>query len=221
MFQAYSFRGKKDVPEAFLLVVAGEAEVAVAPDLASVHLGVISEGKTVLQIQQENATVTAKVIQSLTKLGVSKNQLQTFDYRIDSEYDFENGKQIFRGYKVTHLLQIKIDDLNSIGEIIDTAVQHGANYVANVQFMSKHNESIYQQALTAAVKNAVHKAQAISAALKVNLNPIPIAVKETGTAGSPVITQPGSYVKGAVSTQIEPGQLMIKAAVSAKFFYMI
>ncbi|MGG5255099.1 SIMPL domain-containing protein [Neobacillus sp. SM06] len=221
MFQAYSFRGKKDIPGDFLLVVAGEAEVVVAPNLASIHLGVISEGKTVLQAQQENATVITKVIQSLTKFAISKNQLQTFDYRVDSEYDFENGKQIFLGYKVTHLLQIKIDDLNRIGEVIDTAVQHGANYVANVQFMSKNNESIYQQALTAAVKNAVQKATAISAALKVHVNPVPIAVKETGTAGSPVITQPGSYVKGAVSTQIEPGQLIIKAAVTAKFFYKI
>lgn len=203
----------------FLIEVSGEAETAVAPNLASIHLGVMTERKGLLAAQQQNSLEMAHVIQSLLQLNIPNDHIQTFDYRIDSEYDFEQGKQLFRGYKVTHLLQIQIEDLSLIGKVIDTAVQNGANYVANVQFMFKNNDYVYQQVLAKAVLNAGQKAKAISEAMQVNLNPTPIEVREGSKTASPSFTQQGSYVKGISSTQIEPGQLVVKADVAAKFHY--
>lgn len=200
-----------------LIVVTGEGELALPPDLATVNMGVITENKELIQAQQKNSTVINKVIQSLLSLGIPHHQIQTFDYRIDSEYDFEQGKQIFRGYKVTHLLQVKIEDLSLIGKIVDTAVQMGANYVANVQFTVKNKDLPYQQVLSLALKNAIQKAITISTTLKVHLQPIPLLVIEGAQTERPFITQPGTYVKGISSTTFEPGQLVVKAAVTAHF----
>lgn len=219
MFYPDSYRGKSQQTPRSLLEVTGEAEMAVTPDLASIHLGVVTENKDLLPAQRQNAAEMAKVIQSLTQLNIPKNNIQTFDYRMDSEYDFEQGKQHFRGYKVTHLLQVKIEDLANIGKVIDTAVQNGANYVANVQFMSKKTTDIYEQVLANAVLNAIKKAAAISAVLRVQLNPRPLSVIEGSGISTPSFTQPGSYVKGISTTQIEPGQLTLKATITAKFQY--
>lgn len=219
MFQQNIHRDVNSYANPFLLKVIGEAESTEAPNLASIHLGVISESKELLAVQQQNAQQIAKVIQALMQLNIPKERIQTFDYRIDTEYDFEQGKQLFRGYKVTHLLQVKLEDLNSIGKVIDTAVKNGANYVADVQFMAKDTEDHYQRILSAAVMNAVQKAKVIASALQVSINPIPLMITEGAGDSRPAYTQPGSYVKGITSTQIEPGQLLLKASVSATFQY--
>src|SRR5689334_13370350 len=105
-----------------LIKVNGDGELAIPPDISSVNMGVITENKVMIEAQKQNATEMTKVIQALLSLGIPNNQLQTFDYRIDSDYEYDQGKQTFRGYKVTHILQVKVEDLSKIGKVVDTAV---------------------------------------------------------------------------------------------------
>ncbi|MCL6571421.1 MAG: SIMPL domain-containing protein [Bacillus sp. (in: Bacteria)] len=202
-----------------LIRVSGEGEMAIQPDSATVNLGVITENKELIISQQQNSHEVTKVINSLVELGIPRNQLQTFDYRIESNYDFEQGKQIFRGYKITHILQVKIDDLSRIGNIVDFAVQNGVNYVSNVQFIVKNKEPLYQQALILALNNARDKARTIAGTLRVTLLPTPNVIIEGGDTTQPFINQSGTFVKATSSTQFEPGQLVVKARISADFHY--
>jgi uncharacterized protein YggE len=202
-----------------VIKVKGEGEISVQPDTASVNLGVVTEGKALIEAQQENSIIVTKVIDSLIALGIDKSQIQTFDYRIESVYDYDQGNQIFRGYKITHILQVKIDDLSKIGKVVDIAVENGANYVANIQFTTKYKEAYYLQALALALKNASSKATTIANTIRVNLNPTPILVIEGGDTIQPFETHQMAYVKGVSSTQIEPGQLLIRASVSADYKY--
>ncbi|MEW9049686.1 MAG: SIMPL domain-containing protein [Neobacillus sp.] len=202
------------------LKVSGEGEVAVPPDLVSVHLGVITESKELISAQQQNAAIAEKVINTLVSLGVDKQQIQTFDYRIDSEYDFDQGKQTFRGYKISHIFQVKLKDLSLIGKVVDSAVQNGVNYVSNIVFTSSKNELYYQQALAAAIQNAIVKANTITNTLKVTLIPTPIHLEENSVSPiRPFDSVQVSYAKGITPTQIEPGQLVIKASITAEFTY--
>ena len=45
-----------------------------------------------------------------------------------------DGKQIFRGYEVRHLLEVKVEDISKVGEVVDAAVAAGANVIYNVRF---------------------------------------------------------------------------------------
>ncbi len=200
-----------------LIKVTGEGELAVQPDSASVNLGVITEKKELLPAQQQNSLESAKVINSLISLGIPKNLIQTFDYRIESDYDYEQGKQIFRGYKITHILQAQIEDLAIVGKVVDTAVQNGVNYVSNVQFKAKNKDAVYQMALTLALNQAIEKAKTIAASLNVTLNPIPVLVVEGGQEAIPFHHHNETFVKGVSSTQIEPGQILVKAIITAEF----
>ncbi|MFL6556478.1 MAG: SIMPL domain-containing protein, partial [Bacillus sp. (in: firmicutes)] len=128
---------------------------------------------------------------------------------------------IFRGYKITHLLQVKIEDLSIVGKVVDTAVQNGVNYVSNVQFTAKNKDSFYQQALVLAINNAIQKAKTIAGTLNVTLIPTPRIIIEGGSTVQPVFNQPGTFVKGVNSTQIEPGQIIVKAEVIAEFQYKL
>ena len=93
-----------------------------SPNRAIVVLGAITEGNALQLVQAENARITANIILSLQNLGIPKEKIQTNDYRIETQYDYVDGKQIFRGYKVTHLLQITTDRVEQTGVIVDTAV---------------------------------------------------------------------------------------------------
>ncbi|MBV7507429.1 SIMPL domain-containing protein [Bacillus sp. sid0103] len=202
-----------------LIKVSGDGEMAVQPDTASVNIGIITEGKQLITAQQQNSLEVAKVIESLISLGIAKNHIQTFDYRIESDYDYDQGKQIFRGYKITHILQVKIEDLSSIGKVVDTAVQNGVNNVSHVQFTVKNKEAFYKQTLSLAVNDAIEKAKTIAGTLNVILLPTPISVVEGGSTIQPVFNASGTFMKSMASTQLEPGQIMIKANVIAEFNY--
>jgi uncharacterized protein len=206
-------------PKDYLIKVSGEGEMAIQPDSASVNLGIITESKQVITAQQKNSLEVTKVIDSLISLGITKNNIQTFDYRIESDYDYDQGKQIFRGYKITHILQVKIEDLSIVGKVVDTAVQNGVNYVSNVQFTVKDKESFYKQVLVMAVNNAIERAKTIAGTLNVSLIPTPRLIIEGGRTVQPVFNQTGAFVKGAASTQIEPGQITVKADVIAEFHF--
>ncbi|MGF6948483.1 uncharacterized protein YggE [Neobacillus sp. B4I6] len=206
-------------PKDYLIKVSGEGEMAIQPDSASVNLGIITESKQVITAQQQNSHEVTKVIDSLISLGITKNNIQTFDYRIESDYDYDQGKQIFRGYKITHILQVKIEDLSIVGKVVDTAVQNGVNYVSNVQFTVKDKESFYKQVLVMAVNNAIERAKTIAGTLNVSLIPTPRLIIEGGRTVQPVFNQTGAFVKGAASTQIEPGQITVKADVIAEFHF--
>ncbi|MEH7073990.1 SIMPL domain-containing protein [Neobacillus drentensis] len=200
-----------------LIKVTGDGEMAIQPDSASVNLGIITEGKQLITAQQQNSLEATKVINALISLGVPKNHLQTFDYRIESDYDYDQGKQIFRGYKITHILEVKFDDISKIGNVVDTAVQNGVNHVSNIQFTVKNKESFYKQALVLAVNNATEKAKTIAETLKAVLIPTPILIVEGGSSVQPVYNQPGTFVKSMTATQLEPGQIILKANVMAEY----
>ncbi|WP_066060655.1 SIMPL domain-containing protein [Neobacillus soli] len=206
-------------PKDHLIKVTGEGELAVQPDTASINIGVITEKKELVAAQQENSLEATKVINSLLALGILQNHLQTFDYRIESNYDFDQGKQIFRGYKITHILQVKIEDLSMVGKVVDTAVQNGVNYVANVKFTVKNEDSFYRQALVLALNNATEKAKTIASTLNVTLLATPSLVVEVGSTVQPFYHQPETMVKGLSSTQFEPGQIVVKANIAAEFHY--
>jgi uncharacterized protein YggE len=202
------------------IVVTGEGTVAAAPNQATVELGAVTENPSLTIAQRENADTVAKIVDSLLKLGIPKENIQTVSYRIDTEYNFEDGKQTFRGYKVTHLLQIAIDKVERTGIVIDTAVNNGANSVSNIQFSMTHPEVYYNQALSLAIKNAEQKALTIAQTLGATLNRFPVRVQETTHLQEPTPYQATFAVKSA-ATPIQAGELKISASVKAEYYYYL
>lgn len=201
------------------LTVSGEATVQAAPDQAIITLGATTESKDPQAAQQENAAVISKVIDSIKALGIPEDQIKTVEYRIDPQYDYLEGKQIFRSYKVTHLIQITAANIKQVGEIVDTAVKNGANTVSSVRFTVSNQESYYNRALSLALENARQKALSMAKTLGVTLNNTPEAVQEI-SVGQPIPFQIDAYSKiAAASTPIQPGELNISASVKVEYSY--
>ncbi|WP_100407969.1 SIMPL domain-containing protein [Bacillus solitudinis] len=198
--------------------VIGKGTISVTPNRAIVILGVITEDKSVSEAQRMNAASLRNIISTLTAIGVLPEDVQTSTYRIDSQYDYVDGKQLFRNYRVTHLLSITINDINLTGTLIDAAVEQGANSVPSIQFTVTDQEEPQNQALALAVMNGTSKAQTIADSLDVSLIETPKSIVEReGTQSRPF----DSYVLGAsTETPIQPGSLNVTATVDMEFSYV-
>jgi len=200
------------------LKVFGKGILSVKPDIAEVMLGVITENIQLEVAQQENAKITNQVINSIEEIGVLPKNIQTQNYSIRSNYDYINGKQIFRGYEVSNNLKVIITNINSVGEIIDTAVKNGANNVSGINFIVSDQTKYYYEALRLATTDAQNKASIMANKLSVRLNIIPIQINEIdkGTI-TPLGVMTLKQASGA--TPIEAGENAITADIEAVFIY--
>lgn len=198
--------------------INGNGRVMAEADIASVSLGVMTENKELKVAQEENAVKSTQVLNSLKNNGIEEKDIKTESYTINSEYDYVEGKQVFRGYKVTHTFKVTIKDLKKVGEIIDAAVSSGANVVNNVIFTVSNPSIYYRQALNLAIDDAIKKAKSVEAKLEITLNKIPINIIEGGQGPIPV-TEKAFYSAPSAHTPIKEGQIEISANIKAIFVY--
>lgn len=215
----YSGIPSLSVPMVRIITVTGSGIIEVAPNYAQLQIEVRTEGKEVQQTQAENAQVMNEVIQSLLALNIPRENIQTAAFNIFPQYDFIEGKQVFRGYEVTNAITVKIVDIEKAGLVIDTAVASGANSVSSIQFGLDNPEIVYQQALQLALQNAQINAQTIAQTMKIALFPQPISIVEEHQPSVPERYKTLSMASSQMGTPIEQGEISVSATVTVKFQY--
>lgn len=214
----YNAEEFKKMKYANKLKVFGSGAVNVKPDMAEVIISVITEDKELEAAQKLNAKITEQVIENIMKQGVSKKDIQTQSYSINMKYDYIDGKQIFRGYIVTNSLKVIIRDVNSVGKVIDAAVQGGANSINNISFIVSEPSKYYNLALKLAIKDSQSKAMAIAEKLNVSISEVPIQIVElSSNVVTPLMT--AGLKASTTATPIEAGENKIIANIEAVFSY--
>lgn len=201
-----------------VMTVIGNGSLAVEPNIVQIQLEVRTENKQLSQAQKENADAMNQVIESLLKLGIDRENMQTVSYTIFPQNDYIEGKQVFRGYEVRNAIMVKIRNIQEAGNVIDTAVKNGATGVSNIQFTVENEQLEYQKALSLALNNALSKAQTMAATMQLQLNPHPIKITEELNA-QPIAYQSFSTMEKSMSTPIEQGKITINATVNVQFEY--
>ncbi|HYF84737.1 MAG TPA: SIMPL domain-containing protein [Clostridia bacterium] len=198
-------------PKKGYLKVNGVGTVKAIPDTAIINLGVVTENLSLEAARRENAVKSTAVINMLTNMGVEKKQISTGAFSIDPLYDFIDGKQTFRGYRVSNLLTVTIKDIARAGEVIDKATFSGANRIDNISFILSDQAHYYDMALNLAIENALHKGSEIAAALDIEIDRVPCRIIEK-SVGAP--TYDTSLAKlSAPATPVMPGQIEITSII--------
>lgn len=148
--------------------VTGTSTTTVSPDLVSIRFGVDTEAKTAKDAVSSNAQIMTAVVSAVQNLGVTKDEISTTEYTIYPLYtqtkpDPITGvtNQMLAGYRVSNTLLVKTTKLSLSGDVIDAAVQAGANRVDDVSFSlsSAQQQSIQDDLLNKAVLNAKSRAE--------------------------------------------------------------
>lgn len=214
----YSGIPSLSVPMVRVITVTGSGVVETMPNYVQLQVEVRTEGEEVQQTQRENAEIMNRVIQSLLALNIPRENIQTAAFNIFPQYDYIEGKQLFRGYEVTNALTVKIPDVEKAGIVIDTAVASGANSVSSIRFGLDNPELVYQQALQRALHNAQTKAQTIAQTMKLALYSQPISIVEEKQNG-PELYKTLSVARSQMATPIEQGEISVSATVTVKYQY--
>lgn len=202
--------------------VTGSGSVVGEPDIATLHLGVSVEKKTVAEAREAAAVAMTAVIDTLKASGIAENDIQTERFSIYPQYDYTDNGRVLRGYSVNNTVSTKVRDLESLSEVIDAAAEAGGDIIVvnSIQFMIEDTTPLQTQARGLAVKNAEAKAQTLADASSVTLGK-PITITETLHAASPPI----AYAEEAAfaadvarsKTPIEAGELTVTVNVTVVY----
>ena len=205
-----------------IITVSGEGIVEAKPDRATISVGVLTREKNPSEVQSANARVATSVINSIVALGIERKNISTGNYNFNPVYRHtDNGKKILEGYEATNSVTIIVDDLNLVGKVIDTALNHGANRVDSLNFGLRNKNSYQDEALKLAVLDAKRKAEICAAALGKNI----IGVRNVSINSSHV-SAPKNYKMARAMTEdaavgfetpIESGSLTCSASVHVEF----
>jgi len=164
---------KKYDPSEQTISVSGSSTISSNPDTLIIVLGVESEAKTATESLSQNSNSLNSVISSLSNSGISEDDIQTSNFSIYPLYDSikdsdGNWQQILNGYRVSNILSIQTEKINSAGDIIDAAVSSGANRVDNVSFQLSDDKSqkISDDLIAYAINDATQKAEKALVPLK-------------------------------------------------------
>ena len=198
------------------MTLAGQGQVTSIPNVAIIRLGVQSIGDNLTETQSENAQISQAILEALKQINVS--DIKTYQYNIEKNYLYENATTIDNGYSVRNILEIKLNNTDQVGMVIDTAVNSGANVVEFISFDVFNSDYYYKQALNLAVMNAIQKAKSISMFLGIPMDPAPTHIVENSSTVTP-FSPMYSAREGDFTTPIEAGQYQINASVTVDFIY--
>lgn len=205
--------------------VVGAGEVAVEPDVAYIHFGVVSEGKTAEEAQSANANVFAKVREVLfAQFEMNEKDVQTSSFRVRPNYTYQEGKEPeITSYTATQSVRITYRELERIGEVLDAVAKAGVNRVDSVQFATEKADEYELEALQEALKNARQKAEVLAAAENQTIKGV-ISISQSGSSGSiyygesmGVAFDSAAGMERAASSSVNPGEIVVNARVSVVY----
>lgn len=205
MFQATTFN------------LSAYGETRVAPDMATINLGVNSEAPTAVGAMQANATQANKIIAALRKAGIADKDIQTSGLNLNAQYDYvENQPPKLRGYQASNQVTITVRDLARLGQAVDATVAAGANQVNGISFGLSDPTAAENAARQQAVKALAAKANLYAAATGYKLQRL-VSLSEGGgyTPPSPMPIMAMARMEKADSTPVSPGEIAVRIDISA------
>ncbi len=151
--------------------VTGEGRASAAPDIVVLSLGVSAKASTVKAANSEVQEAMSDLLDSLKGDGVQEKDIQTSSFSIYPEYDYRNDERILTGYRVSHMLQVKVRDVDKVGEVIDDAVEAGGDLlqVQNISFAIDDTTALRSDAREEAMADARAKAEELASLAGVSL----------------------------------------------------
>ena len=203
------------------LSAAGTGTAYLTPDIAYVYLGVHTEKLTAAEAVAENNTQTETVIQALTDFGIDAKDIRTTNFSIwpMDKYDPASGMPTGeKTYAVDNTVYVTVRDLETLGDLLDTVVQAGANTVQSIQFDVADKDEALKTARADAVKDATEKAQELAAAAGVELGELQ-SVSFPDSQNYPIFDGRGGGggAAEAATVPIQPGQLTFTVTVNVSY----
>ena len=159
-----------------IIRVTGKGQISVPPDRIRL-LFELEECKDTyreaIKASKESVDELRKIFE---KLGFDVKELKTTNFEINSVFETEKVKkdeykQVFKGYKYSHVLKIEFDlDHDLLGKILDNVSRCECHPEFDISYTIKDKEAVKNKLLEKAVKDSRVKAEVLAKAAEMNLD---------------------------------------------------
>lgn len=178
-----------------------------APDRVTIGAGVTTTAPTATEAMQQNAAEMSKVIARIRALGVPEKNIQTIGVSLGAQYDYADGRTVFRGYQAANRVSVILGKIEDTGRVLDALVEAGATDLSGPAFSLSDETVAKERARTSAVARGEAQAKAYAAMLGYTGVRV-LAVSETIDGSLPVFEATKMMAApGPTSSPVLPGQV--------------
>lgn len=201
------------------IATTGRGFIHVAPDKAMLALGVSVLDRKAQAARETAAAAMQAVLVAVAAHAIDGQDRQTGILRVALEYDYKDGGQKLRGYRVTNTVTVVVRALDDLPSLIDDVLADGGEHVVlhGVEFDVEDRRSVENEALTAAIGDARARAEALAAASGVRLGPVSSIDARERDGGGPVPRMAMLAARSPSATPVEAGSIEVEAVADVVF----
>lgn len=204
--------------------VFGSHILRTEPDRAEVDLGIIHLAQTPAAAFEQSGKAARAVRAALKATGIPDADIEVSRVNLETAYERYPATK-FLGYRSTVSLRFGLTRLESVEQVITSAVDAGANEVQRVRYQSSKLRELRAEARRKAVEAARRKAEIYCEASSVRLGPVldiedvnpGVAAYRAGVSHGVAEAAAEAVIDEEVSSGLKPGSLVISAAVEITF----
>jgi uncharacterized protein YggE len=202
------------------LDLSAYGEARTGPDMATITLGVETDGASAAQAMAANARAMAQVTAALRRSGVAERDMQTSSLDLSPQYVYAQSQPPrLTGYKASNQLTVTVNDLSRLGDIADATVAAGATDVGQISFGLANPRSAEDTARIAAVKALEDKASLYANAVGYRI--VRLVNLSEGAAWSPAPPRPlmmrAAAMAAPAATPVEAGEMKVRVDITGVF----
>jgi uncharacterized protein YggE len=200
-----------------MINVTGTGTVEAAPDIATLSIGVTTQGETAAAALAANTAALEAVLARLTTAGIAPADMQTSNLSLNPNWTgYETNTPVISSYIASNMLTITIRKLDGLGAVLDASVADGANTLNGLTFAVADPKPLLDEARKEAVADARARAELLAEAAGVKLGKI-VSITETAVGEPPMPMYKAEL--SAAPVPVVGGEVEMSASVT--IFYEI
>lgn len=200
------------------LNLSAYGETRIAPDMATINLGVMVEARTASAAMAANTQKMIQVLAALKAGGIAAKDIQTSGLSLNAQYAYEqNLPPRLTGYQAANQVTVTVHDLARLGAAVDAVVGVGANQVNGISFGLADSTAAENAAREQAVKALIAKADLYARATGYRVGRLVSLSEGGGYSAPPPMPMLRMMKAEAASTPVSPGELNIRIDVTGLY----
>ena len=207
------------------ITVSGRGVIKIAPDMATVRFGVVTDNELPDQARALNALASAEAMNAVRAMGINEEHIQLASLRLTPKREYDPDRRIYieSGFEASRNVIVKVMNLDILPDLVATIVSKGANRIDNIQYGLDNRDQVELQAYAKAAHRAREKAGVLARTLESAVGSV-VQINERGVSvPQPVVMRMeaamdmASAGKAVQADAFAGGEIEVSASVTVVF----
>lgn len=196
------------------VIATGTGTVEVAPDMATLSIGVTTQGDTAANALAANTAAMEAVMARLTASGIEARDMQTSNLYLSPNWTgYDTATPTISGFVASNSLTVQVRALETLGAVLDASVADGANTLNGLSFGLANPGPVLDEARKEAVADARARAELLATAAGMKLGRIMLISEADGA----IVAYDGYRAELAAPVPVAGGELGLSANVTIQY----